>query len=186
MHYSNLVIIAAPPSDEPSVQLYVEGAVETAMGPHEDNGGFWDWYQIGGRWSGALDGYEPESDPRNLEPCKFCEDGTTTQAVAARFPAYTEHVGKTCIQCKGKGVVTTWPTQWDFHKGDVVPLASVTPEQYKQFYRVVTPDGKHYGDSVYMPWKLQEEQFVDSEKPPLEWLKGQYPNHAAVVVDNHC
>ena len=60
MHYSNLVVIDK--TDD------VEKAVESAMGPSSDGGGgFWDWYQIGGRWTGALDGYDPEKDPANHE-----------------------------------------------------------------------------------------------------------------------
>lgn len=30
----------------------------------------WDWYQIGGRWTGLLDGYDPQKDPKNLEAGK--------------------------------------------------------------------------------------------------------------------
>jgi hypothetical protein len=33
----------------------------------------WDWWQIGGRWTGWLDpDYEPGMDPRNLGPCTRC------------------------------------------------------------------------------------------------------------------
>lgn len=36
----------------------------------------WDWWQIGGRWTGALDGdYDPCQDIENQEWCKVC-DGT--------------------------------------------------------------------------------------------------------------
>jgi hypothetical protein len=39
------------------------------------------------------------------EPCEFCEaTGTTTQAVADKYPAYQRYVGQTCIQCKGTGI----------------------------------------------------------------------------------
>jgi hypothetical protein len=33
----------------------------------------WDWYQIGGRWTGVLDNYNPEKDPKNQEPCPYCK-----------------------------------------------------------------------------------------------------------------
>jgi hypothetical protein len=33
---------------------------------------FFDWYEIGGRWSGILTGYDPQKDPTNLSPCSFC------------------------------------------------------------------------------------------------------------------
>jgi len=31
------------------------------------NGDVWDWYQIGGRWTGELTGYSPENDPDNQD-----------------------------------------------------------------------------------------------------------------------
>lgn len=66
MHYSNLVIIEAPEDGVISTE-YVDAAVQRAMGPSEESGGFWDWYQIGGRWTGAFDDYDPEKDPANQE-----------------------------------------------------------------------------------------------------------------------
>jgi len=36
----------------------------------------WDWWEIGGRWTGELDSkYDPRKDPRNIVPCSLC-DGT--------------------------------------------------------------------------------------------------------------
>lgn len=33
----------------------------------------WDWYVIGGRWTGLFDNkYDPRKDPRNLKKCEFC------------------------------------------------------------------------------------------------------------------
>lgn len=52
--------------------------------------------------------YKRHLDNLAPEPCKFCEDGITT---ANQYPAYQVHVGKTCIQCKGKGFresILTW------------------------------------------------------------------------------
>ena len=186
MHYSNLVLIEPPDDGDELTREYIADAVETAMGPSEDHGGFWDWYQIGGRWTGTLSGYDPETDPANREPCEDCEaTGTTTHAMAARYPAYAEHVGKPCIQCQGTGQRTKWPTEWTDHAGDVCPLVQVTPEQYERFYRVIA---RPYVWSVerYEPWHPNlEDRFVKQERPSLEWLKKEYPTHLAVVVDNH-
>lgn len=185
MHYGNLIIIERPDdADEP---LDLEAAVAQAMGPHEDQGGFWDWYQIGGRWTGHLDGYDPDADPKNQEPCRFCKaTGTTTAAVAAQYPAYEEHVDKPCIQCKGTGTRTTWPTSWAQHPGDVQPIENLTEEAYGHFYRVISPSGRRWGGEEYRPWEEKiENRFRDLDKPPLEWLKTEYPQHLIVVVDNH-
>ena len=35
--------------------------------------GHWDWFQIGGRWTGHLSDYDPEKDPANIERCDLCE-----------------------------------------------------------------------------------------------------------------
>jgi len=39
-----------------------------------DEGGeqIFDWYVIGGRWTGVLDKYDPEEDERNYETCLIC------------------------------------------------------------------------------------------------------------------
>ena len=186
MHYSNLVIIEKPEDGEPLDEAFVRGAVEQAMGPSEDNGGFWDWYQIGGRWTGALDGYDPETDPANQKPCEWCEaTGITTAAVGARYPAYLSNVGKTCFQCKGTGKATEWPTAWPFRLGDVRPVESLQPEQYERFHRVVSPSAGVFESERYEPWRVNGERFVKLELPPLDWLKQEYPNHLAVIVDNH-
>jgi hypothetical protein len=65
MHYSCLVIVPMTAADD------IDAAVKAAMEPYDENvnrSGFWDWYQIGGRWMGSLDGYDPETDPNNKEP----------------------------------------------------------------------------------------------------------------------
>lgn len=101
------------------------GTLEELLAPY-GNGDEWDWWAKGGRWTGWLDDYDPTKDPANIEPCAWCEaTGTTTQAVADRFPAYLENVGKTCRQCKGDGKSVKWPTQWVEHDGDSQPAAAV-------------------------------------------------------------
>lgn len=71
---------------------------------HQHEGDVWDWYQIGGRWTGQLTGYDPEMDPDNLEEvCKTCE-------------------GKGCNVCDGKGGRPKWPTDWKPVDDDVMPL----------------------------------------------------------------
>lgn len=167
-HYSNLVIIEK--ADD------IEAAVKDAMGAREDQGGFWDWYQIGGRWTGALDGYDPDKDPANTERCTLC-GGTGTRPDMV--------VNNGCNGCAGTGTARLWPTQWVKHPGDIAPIESVTPEAYERFYRVVTPGCTTFGGVSYLPWKPIDEMFPKQEMPPLDWLKKEYAGHLAVVVDNH-
>ena len=58
MHYATLVVLSTRPED---LDVAVSQAMEMGKDIH------WDWYQIGGRWTGALSGYNPDEDPANLE-----------------------------------------------------------------------------------------------------------------------
>src|SRR5258708_113248 len=98
MHFGNLVVI---PADEKLGTI--EERIQKAMGPHEENGGFWDWYQIGGRWTGTLDNYDPEKDPANIEVCSTCQ-GTGVRKDMV--------VQNGCNACNGKGIKSVWPTQF--------------------------------------------------------------------------
>jgi hypothetical protein len=178
MHYANLVVIKPEEGED------IEEAVERAMGPHEDNGGFWDWYQIGGRWTGALDGYDPSKDPVNQHKCELCNgtgirDDEVGKQARERNPEYK------CNGCDGTGTAVAWPTGWARHEGDVMPIANLTEEQLKRFYRIVTPWG-HYEHERFEPWKKDaKSMFVEQSMPTLEWLKEEFKDHLCVVVDNH-
>ena len=170
MHYSNLVIIKK--TDD------VEAAVKQAMGAPEGQGGFWDWYQIGGRWTGALDGYDPETDPANLKTCTLCGGSDDRKA---EWKAEM----KGCNGCHGTGKQVEWPTQWKMRAGDIQPIESLTQEQLDKFFRIVTPWARTFGGEEYLPWKPSGEMFRERETPPLDWLKKEYPGYLVVVVDNH-
>ena len=53
-----------------------EKQIEQIMAPYSEEiseDGWWDWWQIGGRWTNAHDSsYDPEADPRNQEICFLC------------------------------------------------------------------------------------------------------------------
>ena|SRR5436309_12963649 len=63
MHYPILVLIDQP--DRDLTEAYVREAIAETMTPllqdddDAESGGWWDGYQIGGRWSGLLDGFMP-------------------------------------------------------------------------------------------------------------------------------
>lgn len=190
MHYSNLLIIRK------EEDLDLEQAVARAMGPREDQGGFWDWYQIGGRWTGALSNYDPTKDPENIEICNICGGTGFRQDDRGRRareqdPSYTcngcgRHDGRKWSHGEyGPGRRLKWPTLWSENPGDAVPIEKVEEENYR-FYRVITPYGR-FEKERYVPWaEGVEKKFQEQELPPLQWLKDTFPGHLAVVVDNHC
>lgn len=163
MHYSNLVIIEK--TDD------VAAAVDAVMERHSE---FWDWYQIGGRWTGIFDGYNPEDDPANIVECNLC-NGTGKRE--------DMEVANGCNGCKGTGKHPKWPTEWAQRAGDVVPVESLTEDQLAKFYRIVSHDYGVLGGERYIPWA--ETKFERNEYPPLDWLKSQHSGCLAVIVDNH-
>lgn len=134
----------------------------------------WDWWQIGGRWSGALkEGYEPSEDPRNIETCRFC------------YGEGKREDGETCVQCGGKGKSVKWPTQWANSEGNIVPVEDM-PESFIP-YAVVTPDGEWHQKGKMGWWGIsteekEEEEWEKACKDAFEKHKG---THLAVVVDCH-
>lgn len=138
------VLVLTPPGTD-----NIEAAVTRLLAPYDENsqwfreGSRWDWWAIGGRMTGMLDAtYDPTVLPENQEPCRFCENGITTQAIADQYPAYQPHVGKTCIQCNGTGRVVKFAADWARYDGDVKPVAEIDMDRVRYLpTAIVTPDG---------------------------------------------
>jgi hypothetical protein len=164
MHYSNLVIVKRK-GEGINGDFDLEKAVDVAMGPHEEDGGFWDWYQIGGRWTGTFDGYDPTKDPANQKPCDLCgATGKRTDSVAEAHP----HLKEKCNGCDGTGIRAEWPTQWNHHDGDVMPVAQLTEDH------LVLPNGYGvYSRERWLPWR-ETDAFVEQELPTLEWIQKMF------------
>lgn len=89
----------------------------------ENEAGWWDWFQIGGRWKGAhvLD-YDAEKDPAHQKRCDLCHGtGKRTDAIGRATRIENPEYG--CNGCNGTGTMVTWPTQWGPHKQDVIAVA---------------------------------------------------------------
>lgn len=123
----------------------------------------WDFWAIGGRYSGRLDGYDPEEDPRNHERCVLC-----TRTPGIRYDHNPS--GAPCNGCNMSedqkklppGICVKWPTQWAFHEGDVQPSPrSLTDDQVP--YTLI-------GSDFY----LVKERWIGGE-----WLAN--PEHAETV-----
>lgn len=170
MHYYALVIVPAEGD--------LDELVAEAMAPYDENEhleeyydakygetyqrnphSLWDWYQIGGRWTGRLSGYDPDTDPTLRETCWLCKgtgrrDDEVAQRLRATMPNYT------CNGCEGTGKMRLWPTQWPRHKGDVMSaleftsrLAEWTDNQLP--YAVIT----HGSESVSVKERWNGETF---------------------------
>lgn len=76
--------------------------------------GKWDWWQLGGRWTGVWSDYDPAKDPANHKTCRLCGGtGLRNDASAQRYRA--EHPEYTCNGCADgprPGVSVEWPTHW--------------------------------------------------------------------------
>ena len=124
MHYHAEIWI---PDDVDWIQL--ETLINDTMAPYNKNfhdNGWWDWWQVGGRYSGRHQpGYNPEDDPRNIEDCKVC-DGSGFRRDAIGNDARDKDPSYTCNGCgvfdpglgkwrhskQGPGKSVKWPTQW--------------------------------------------------------------------------
>ncbi|KKM60872.1 hypothetical protein LCGC14_1537350 [marine sediment metagenome] len=113
MHYHAEVWLPKPED--------AEEQVSRTLAPHEEQaGGWWDWWQIGGRWKGAhVAGYDSVKDPAHLKTCWLCRGtGQRTDMV----------VKDGCNGCAGTGKKVDWPTQWPAHEGDVMGVAELRPD----------------------------------------------------------
>ena len=184
MHYFAAVLVPVGTED-------IDEAVGAAMEPFNEetaaeDQGRWDWWQIGGRYTGRWSDYNPATDPANHESCRLC-DGTGYRndpvgvAHRERNPEYT------CNGCgfgdhPGNGVALKWPTQWVRYPGDVVRVAHLLDTEAATPYALLTPDG----------WSERETwtggEFVETpdwDKAYRVALEQYRDTHLAVVVDYH-
>lgn len=84
----------------------IEKQIAEILQPYEDHyddesnprPNLWDWYVIGGRWTGAHDGHDPRTDPRNYERCWLC-NGTGFRCDALGMKARQDDPTYTCNGC---------------------------------------------------------------------------------------
>lgn len=160
-----------------------------AWGYRTNPNGAWDWYQIGGRYSGRLDGYDPDEDPENIETCDLCHgsgrrwDTLARQAAAEGHEKYGRPEGW-CNGCDGKGKRPKWPTSRKPHYGDIGLLDTV-PDDHT-CYAVLEPDGTFSKSERYNPDATDPKgYFTPTPLPTWADLKAKWPGHRIVVVDYH-
>ena len=113
MSHANILVAVEAMSREDAIET-----VNVQMAPFQEGGEWlgegtrWDWFQVGGRWTGKLfPDYKPEEDPRNIETCDLC-NGTGKRT--------DMEVKDGCNGCQGTGTSVVWPTSCAKFDGDVI------------------------------------------------------------------
>jgi len=118
----------------------IESQVAKAMEPDEEHGGFWDWYQVGGRWKGAhAPDYDPEKDRAHMVKCDLCNGTGVRPGGKEQFGEKWFAANNGCNGCQGKGEKLEWPTQWQPHEGDVMAVREI--QDTLGCHTLVTPEG---------------------------------------------
>jgi hypothetical protein len=87
---------------------------------HTNQAAKWDWWVIGGRWTGMLiPHYDPDKDPDNRQICVLC------QGTGKRTDVSDPELQQKCNGCGGTGIETKWPTQWKRVAGDQMRLGDI-------------------------------------------------------------
>lgn len=141
----------------------------------------WDWWQIGGRWTGVLTDYNPAADPANYEPCRLCDGtGTRTDGISP---------GKgNCNGCQGTGQRKKWPTEWAHTEGDIQPVANLLAHFTDEVvpYAVVTPDGSWHQRGDMGRWGMSSNDIdADQWTEQVKALLEEHKQAVAVVCDLH-
>ncbi len=201
MHF--LTIVALPPGYQGDIE---EGVVHM-MEPFDENAhmhdwepedeqwtnaqSLWDWYQIGGRWTGHLGDYDPEADPANREVCEYCGGtGDRPELITLVSQAWYDEVG--CNGCRGTGIRVKWPTEWVQGESNVARLGDVREiletEEGRPYYLVAAeaveraerrnPDFNRISGDWSKYWIAQPETVIDA-------IRKLSDDCTVVVVDCH-
>jgi len=153
----------------------------------------WDWYEIGGRWTGLYSDYDPYKDEANQEVCCICK-GT---GIRDDWATVNENGTKTfkddwakkcngCNGCLGTGKHTKFSLK-DFD-GDILPASAVLSmfEEKGAPFAILTPEGDWVERGKMGWWGM-----VSNEKDQNAWNEAakrvidKFSNCTAVVADCH-
>lgn len=138
----------APHPDKDCPDCDGEGSYESNYNPDAR----WDFWIIGGRWSGFFDlSYDPNRNPDNWEFCSIC-GGTGFRNDSVGREARKKDASYTCNACGNArkygaplGYRIKWPTEWNIVEGD-----TITADEYIDIIKnnefllpntIITPDG---------------------------------------------
>jgi hypothetical protein len=125
----------------------------------------WDWYAVGGRWTGILGNYDPIKDPGNYETCWLCE-GTGKRNDALGKDMRKLNPKYTCNGCDGTGKKLKSESKWP-NKGNITTVNDILnrfDEEKCVPFAIITPDGKWYEKGEMLYWGI-----VSDEKNDKKW-----------------
>lgn len=154
----------------------------------------WDWWTVGGRWSGQLhaDGpFDVTTDPNNYKPCWVCDatgrrDDELGRAARVNDPTYT------CNGCRGTGKMLKFPSELEVPAGaNQMPAGEIAARiraGNKKIvpFAILTPDGE-WVERGKMGWwgmvkdEAEEDAWITSGLAVFD----KFPDHIAVIVDVH-
>ncbi len=149
----------------------------------------WDWFQIGGRWTGLLDpSYDPAKDPRNQKPCDLCNGtGLRNDEVGQKQRALDPTYG--CNGCKG-GVMQKWPTCWAPapEGGNIAPISTILKHLDDGHdiltFAIVRPTGEWLEKGEMGWWACVSNEKENWPAAARSVLK-EYQDSWGIVVDCH-
>lgn len=124
----------------------------------------YDWWVVGGRFSGLLDGYDPAKDPANLIDCTHC-GGT----------------GKNCACLNGKRV------RFDLvpHDGDTQYVRDVDWDKFGAPFAFVDEDGQLQERTLFDPAYETLIKRLEFDFEFELWLYRIGPDALVTIVDCH-
>lgn len=127
MHYHCEIWFKELPKSGKSIDRNaVQSLVEDVLRPFDEqdannkgNATFYDWYELGGRYTGRHDNYKPWNDPVNKEICNLCNGTGSRPDMKAEEMKWV----RGCNACSGTGIKTKY--SFAIHPQDIMPLAEV-------------------------------------------------------------
>ena len=178
-HFSVLVVTEKKPDEKLLHKLFA---------PYEENGENekqkWDWYQVGGRWTGHLSDYDPEKDPSNMVACKFCK-GTGMRNDEVGIEARSENPSYTCNSCDGKGEHLKWPTNWVPCDQDSIQVKDLSKNIEPTFAILKDGEWLERGEMGWFAMVSNKKDKDEWQKQFNETLKALPKNNWLTIVDCH-
>lgn len=151
----------------------------------------WDWWTIGGRWTGSLGTYRPEMDKANYVKCYMCNgtgsrpDGDYSKSNTwARkgndlYPVKPNARG--CNVCYGSGMNLKWSSEFK-NVDNVMVVSQINPHFTP--YSLITPDGEWH-EKGHMGWFGISSNEDDNWPERYKMLIARYQANTAVLCDLH-
>jgi hypothetical protein len=129
----------------------------------------WDWWQIGGRWSGLFSQIAPRENINNYRACGECNRSGKMN-------------GQECFVCNGEGVILKKADEWEEKNAENVAEIKIVKEIIAQrgntFFSLLTPTGEWIEKGSMGWWAIvsyddapQKENYPGTEEGERQWLK---------------